>query len=149
MKKGPTRSASKTGSTSVKRGAQATSPDSSAQGVSVSDDELEHKRELLARRLKETREYVGLSQQEAADRSGLSRLLISSVETGRRKLESVELSALARVYGQPVGFFLDAETSDDITDVQHIARAARELGETDRVELLRFAKFLSQYRTND
>jgi transcriptional regulator with XRE-family HTH domain len=148
MKKGSNRSVG-TLSGSAKEATRTVPANSNSPDVSVSDAELERKRELLARRLRETREYVGLSQQEAADRSRLSRLLISSVETGRRKLESVELSALARVYGQPVGFFLDPETDDDIADVQHIARAARELGETDRVELLRFAKFLGQYRSND
>jgi transcriptional regulator with XRE-family HTH domain len=148
MKKGSNRSVG-TLSGSAEEATRTVPANSNSPDVSVSDAELERKRELLARRLRETREYVGLSQQEAADRSRLSRLLISSVETGRRKLESVELSALARVYGQPVGFFLDPDTDDDIADVQHIARAARELGETDRVELLRFAKFLGQYRSND
>ena len=71
--------------------------------------------------------------------------MISAVETGRRRLESVELGALARVYGQPVGFFLEPEAIEDAVEVQHIARAARKLGDNDRVELLRFAHFLSQY----
>jgi transcriptional regulator with XRE-family HTH domain len=115
----------------------------------VTDEELERKREQLAQRLRETREYLGLSQQQVADRSGLSRLLISSVETGRRRLESVELGALARVYRQPLSFFLEQTQNEEPAEVQHIARAARDLGDADRAELLRFAQFLTQYRSTE
>ncbi len=108
---------------------------------------LDAERRLLAERLRETREFLGLSQQEAADAAGLTRLVISAVETGRRRVESVELSALARVYGQPVGFFLPSQEGEAPNEeVQYIARAAKELDPKDRAELLRFAEFLKGYK---
>lgn len=110
-------------------------------------DGLDTERRLLAERLKETREFLGLSQQEAAEAAGLTRLAISAIETGRRKVESVELRALARVYGQPVSYFLPAsEAEAPPEEVQYIARAAKELEPNDRAELLRFAQFLKSYK---
>lgn len=122
--------------------------DEPSSGIEVPAEELERKREVLATRLRETREYLGMSQQDVADRAGLSRAVVSAIETGRRRVESIELSALADIFSQPISFFLDpAPVGDDVsTDVQHIARAARALTDTDRAELLRFAQFLSSYR---
>jgi transcriptional regulator with XRE-family HTH domain len=110
-------------------------------------ESVDAQRRLLADRLRETREFLGLSQQEAADAAGLTRLAVSAIETGRRRIESVELSALAKVYRQPVTYFLaaDSEVSQS-PEVQFIARAASELTPEDRSELLRFAQFLKTYK---
>jgi transcriptional regulator with XRE-family HTH domain len=117
------------------------------EGTLGAADALDGERRLLAERLRETREFLGLSQQEAADAAGLTRLAISAIETGRRKVESVELRALARVYGQPVTYFLPAsEAEAPPEEVQYIARAASELEPSDRAELLRFAQFLKSYK---
>ncbi len=109
-------------------------------------DSLDAERRRLAERLRETREFLGLSQQEAAEAAGLTRLVVSAVETGRRKMESVELQALARVYGQPVSYFLPGSDEETQAEVQFIARAARGLAAEDRAELLRFAEFLKSYK---
>lgn len=117
------------------------------ESASLATDSLDAERRLLAERLRETREFLGLSQQEAADAAGLTRLVISAIETGRRKIESVELLALARVYGQAVTYFLPAsEAEAPSEEVQFIARAAKELEPNDRAELLRFARFLKSYK---
>jgi transcriptional regulator with XRE-family HTH domain len=124
--------------------------DSAVVGATAVPDALDAERRQLAERLRDTREFLGLSQQEAADTAGLTRLVISAIETGRRKVESVELGALARVYGQPVAYFLasgDAEDATQPEEVKFIARAAREMAAGDRGELLRFAEFLRTYRS--
>lgn len=111
------------------------------------DSELEEMRERLAARLKETREYLEMSQQDAADSAGLTRLVISAIETNRRRVESVELQALAKAYGQTVAYFLEeapATAADE--DIAHLAREAKALSESDRSELLRFAQFLRGYQ---
>jgi transcriptional regulator with XRE-family HTH domain len=101
----------------------------------------------LADRLRETREFLGLSQQEAASAANLTRLALSAIETGRRRVESVELQALARVYGQPVTYFLESQEADaGGQDLRFIARAAKELSPEDRSELLKFAEFLRRYK---
>jgi transcriptional regulator with XRE-family HTH domain len=124
-------------------------PESNAteESALVATDGLDAERRILAERLRETREFLGLSQQEAADAASLTRLVISAIETGRRKVESVELRSLARVYGQPVSYFLPAsEAEAPSEEVQFIARAAKELEPNDRAELLRFARFLKSYK---
>ncbi len=111
-----------------------------------SQGQIDRDREILVGRLKETREYLGLSQEDAAKAAGLSRVVISAIETGRRKVESVELSALAKAYRQPVGFFLESGADEGSDEIQHLARAARDLTPNDRAELLRFAQYLRTYR---
>jgi transcriptional regulator with XRE-family HTH domain len=121
--------------------------------VETENDPLDAERKRLAERLAETRAFLGLSQQDVADATGLSRLVVSSIETGRRKVESVELSTLSRLYGQPVSYFLPeaapkyGATEPAADEVAFIARAAKELQSEDRAELLRFAEFLRTYRS--
>jgi transcriptional regulator with XRE-family HTH domain len=107
----------------------------------MSDD-----RKSFGARLREAREYLGLSQDEVAKAVGLTRPAISLIENGQRKVDAFELKKFAELYQRPVTDF----TGDvDIIDapmpetVQHVARAAAKLTETDRAELLRFAEFLS------
>src|SRR4051812_35045813 len=124
-----------------------------SRGEEMPDEEvtitapLDAERKRLADKLRETREFLGLSQQEAATAANLTRLALSAIETGRRRVESVELQSLARVYGQPVTFFLESQEADaGGQDLRFIARAAKELSPEDRGELLKFAEFLRRYR---
>lgn len=113
---------------------------------------IDRERRDLADKLRETREFLGLSQQEVADALGptvgMTRLAVSAIETGRRRIESVELAALARVYGQPVSYFLMSrqKAQPEPEEVKFIARAASKMTAEDRSELLRFAEFLKSYK---
>lgn len=115
-------------------------------------DSIDRERKALADRLRETREFLGLSQQEVAaalgPTAGLTRLAVSAIETGRRRVESVELAALARVYGQPLSYFLASRPKAQVEpeEVKFIARAASKMTPGDRAELLRFAEFLESYK---
>lgn len=106
----------------------------------------------LARRLREAREFTNLSQQFVADQTGISRSAISDIERGGRRVESIELKRLASLYRMPVDYFLGNEpptelaaASDDRT-MRALARAAGEMGDRDREEVLRFALFLRNYQ---
>jgi transcriptional regulator with XRE-family HTH domain len=107
----------------------------------MSDD-----RKSLGARLREAREYLGLSQDEVAKAVGLSRPAVTLIEKGQRKVDALELKKLAELYQRPV---VDFTGDVDVIDasvpetVQHLARAAAKLTETDQAELLRFAEFLS------
>jgi transcriptional regulator with XRE-family HTH domain len=124
--------------------------ESEVQGTGEAERSSRTSREDLAKRLRDAREYLGLTQEQAAAAAHLSRLALSTIETNRRRVESVELSALARVYGQPVSYFLSetspAEDGRVPEDVQHIARTAHKLTPGDREELLRFAEYLHTFR---
>jgi transcriptional regulator with XRE-family HTH domain len=94
----------------------------------------------LAKRLREVREYLNLSQQFVADKTGIPRSAVSDIERGARKVDSLELRKLARLYMYPVGYFLGDEEAGD--DVLALARAVTDLTEGDRAEVVRFAQFL-------
>jgi len=64
-----------------------------------------NEREDIGARLKEAREYLGLSQQEVATALNLPRTAVSMMESGQRGVESLELKALAKLYQRPVAYF--------------------------------------------
>ena len=96
--------------------------------------------QLLATRLRDVREYLGLSQQYVADKTGIARSAVSDIERGVRKVDSLELRKLARLYMYPVGYFLGEEEVDE--EVRALARAVTDLTDDDRAEVVRFAQFL-------
>jgi transcriptional regulator with XRE-family HTH domain len=108
----------------------------------------EEDRQLLALRLKEAREYLGLSQDEVAKIVNIARPAISLMEAGQRKVEAMELKRLAELYQRPIDFFTgdSTEPAPLPEEVQHLARTAAKLTDKDREELLRFAKFLQTRR---
>ena len=105
----------------------------------------------LARRLREAREYVNLSQQFVAEQTGIPRSAISDIERGSRRVESLELKRLAELYRMPVGFFLEtnpaAELAGESKDptIAALARATQEMDDETKSELLRFALFLQNF----
>jgi transcriptional regulator with XRE-family HTH domain len=109
----------------------------------ASEEELQAQ---LAARLKEVREYLNLSQQFVAEQTGVSRSAISDIERGVRKVDSLELRRFARLYRYPVTYFLEGE-KEPATDatLNALARAAEDLTEQDRQEVVRFATFLRHY----
>ncbi|GAA1021371.1 hypothetical protein Aple_060300 [Acrocarpospora pleiomorpha] len=94
----------------------------------------------LGARLREVREYLNLSQQYVADKTGIPRSAVSDIERGQRKVDSLELKKLSRLYMHPVGYFLGEEDTGD--DVRALARAVTDLTDGDRAEVVRFAQFL-------
>jgi transcriptional regulator with XRE-family HTH domain len=105
---------------------------------------MRDQRAVTAARLKEAREYLGLSQQDVADATKLPRSAISLIETGQRRVDTVELSALARLYQRPITYFTGDEDEKLPDDVSMLARQASKLSEKDRSELMRFTEFLVQ-----
>lgn len=101
-------------------------------------------KEKIAAKLKEAREYLGLSQQEVADALKLSRSAVSLIETAQRGVESVELKALAKLYQRPIGYFTGEETQTMGGEVAMLAKQIAKLSPQDRDELLRFSEYLLQ-----
>jgi transcriptional regulator with XRE-family HTH domain len=101
-------------------------------------------RVTIGARLKEAREYLGLSQQEVADAVKLPRPAISLIENGQRGVDTVELKAFARLYQRPVGYFTGEENEALGGDVAMLAKQVSQLSDQDRTELLRFSEYLVQ-----
>lgn len=103
-------------------------------------------RQTLSGRLKEAREYVGLTQDDVARKLGVPRSALSNIEAGTRKVDALELAQLAKLYQRPLGWFTGEDRNlpghGAGNDVAHLARAAAALSQTDRAELTRFADFL-------
>lgn len=98
----------------------------------------------MGARLREAREYLGFSQEAVAEVLGVPRASVSAMESGHRKVSSLELRDLARLYKRPLEFFYDgpgSEAPEDAT-VQALFRATRNLTADDKEQVLKFAEFL-------
>jgi transcriptional regulator with XRE-family HTH domain len=112
----------------------------------------ENDRRKIGLRLKEMREYLGLSQDEVAKVLKMARPAISLIESGERKVDALELKKFSDLYQQPVDYFISAPSrgrAESVNvlarapkDVAQLARAATKLSPEDRSELVRFAEFL-------
>ncbi|MEW5817698.1 MAG: XRE family transcriptional regulator [Spirochaetota bacterium] len=82
--------------------------------------------EELAKRLREAREKTGFTQEDAAKVLGLVRPAIAQVEAGKRKVSSIELMALSRLYGRPPqSFFEESFERDGIAFIWRTIPEAR------------------------
>lgn len=102
---------------------------------------------LIAQRIKEAREYLGLTQHQVAKALSMPRSAVSDIETGKRKVTADELKRIANLFRHPVNHFLGEEPALD-PDIAALARTAKNLSDNDRRELLRFAMFL-EYQSKD
>jgi transcriptional regulator with XRE-family HTH domain len=109
---------------------------------SLNDETVD--RQKLGARLREAREYLGLSQDEVAKYLGIPRTALSHIESGQRRIDALELKKLAQLYRRPVVYFTGESQAEAgmPEDVAHLARAAAGLSEGDRRELSRFAEYL-------
>lgn len=109
-------------------------------------DAIDPERLQVAERLREAREYMGLSQDEVATALGLSRPSITNLEMGSRKVEATELNKLARLYRRTLDFLLTGEEAvpDGPEQLAFLARAVQGLAQEDIDEVARFAQFLKQ-----
>jgi transcriptional regulator with XRE-family HTH domain len=107
--------------------------------------------ELLGERLRNTRDYLGMSQQHVSDMTGIPRSAISDIERGTRRVDSLELKKLARLYTRPVSYFLDKEEEVDLGEhaLAGLPRALVGLTDGDWEEVLSFAEFLKFRRASE
>jgi transcriptional regulator with XRE-family HTH domain len=113
-----------------------------AKPVHTNEDDEEYV--AMGARLRQAREYLGLSQEAVAEALGVPRASVSAMESGRRKVSSLELRNLARLYKRPLDWFYTSETEPIAEDetVSALFRATRNLKQEDKEQVLRFAEFL-------
>jgi len=106
-------------------------------------------KETLAKRLREAREYLGLSQEYVAQQTDISRPAISEIEGGRRKVDSLELKRFSKLYGRPIEYLLgNAAEEEEAIGVSadplegKLRAMTRELTGEDREEIIRFVEYL-------
>ncbi|MGA2770806.1 MAG: helix-turn-helix domain-containing protein [Bryobacteraceae bacterium] len=119
----------------------------------------ESERLTLARKLKDAREYLGLSQDYVSQQTTIPRPAVSEIEAGRRRVESLELKRLATLYGRPLNYFLQLDSSSSaepsadaqaITAVEAKLRTTtRNLPKEDIQEILQFAEYLRHRKQSE
>lgn len=119
------------------------------QGKSSNEENAD--RQKLGIRLREAREYLGLSQDEVAKYLNIPRTALSHIESGQRRIDALELKKVSQLYKRPVAYFTgESEVESGMPeDVAHLARAAAGLSEGDRRELSRFAEYLRARKVSE
>ncbi len=96
-------------------------------------------------RLREAREFLSLSQEAVADALRIPRASVSAIESGKRKVSSLELRDFARLYRRLLDSFYDRheDSAPAESEADHaLYRAVRELSDDDKVQVLKFAEFI-------
>ena len=108
-------------------------------------------RAIIGARLKAAREYLRLSQQQAAQAiGGLSRSAISLIESGQRNVTASELKSLAELYERPMAEFTGVEDVPKLPEeAGFVARQMTKLSAQDRAEVVRFTELLLGRRGNN
>lgn len=111
---------------------------------SIASDAILTPEALLASRLREAREFLGLSQEVVAEAMEMPRSAVSAIEGMKRAVSAVELQQFAALYRRPLEFFTSAEKSPGDESVAALFRATSGLTDGDKQQVLRFAEFLQQ-----
>lgn len=106
------------------------------------DNSEDDQRRHLAQRLREAREYAGLSQEVVSNALGISRTAVTNIESGTRKVEALELNILSSLYSKTVQYLLNGEDEALDGKLAFLARATKGLSSKDLDEVERFALFL-------
>lgn len=85
----------------------------------------------IGARLKTLRKGRKLTQQELADKMGVTRCTVSNYETGRRSPHISELKRFAEFFGTDLSFFGYAEASKD--EVFDLLSRAKDIFASDKV----------------
>jgi transcriptional regulator with XRE-family HTH domain len=64
----------------------------------------------IVARLREARQHTGLTQAEVAKKLRRPQSYVSRAEAGQHRLDVLELLTFARIYGQPIDFFIQDAT---------------------------------------
>jgi transcriptional regulator with XRE-family HTH domain len=111
--------------------------------ASTTTNELNERRRL-GERLRDARKYLGLNQEEVAEYLRIPRTALVDIESGQRRVEAIELTRLAKLYRQSIGYFTgeDAATAALPASVMFLAKQAAELSDQDKAEVSRFVEYL-------
>ena len=104
------------------------------------------KMKKLGTNLKKAREFLGLTQDDVARLMGVSRLIITNIESGNRKVSAEELFKFSKIYGISMEDLCAEDTIDD--NIKIFARSISDLDDNDRKEILNLIKLKKMYKEN-
>jgi transcriptional regulator with XRE-family HTH domain len=85
-------------------------------------DEANNLDDLLSRRIRSIREQLGYSQERLAELLSVSRVTVSQIEAGRRKLSASDLKKLSDIFQMPADYLLNPEKEPEVT-IQEVREA--------------------------
>src|SRR5258705_7531400 len=90
-------------------------------------------RKKLGEKLRDSRKYIGLKQEDVAHFLKIPRTALVEIESGQRRVGAIELTPLAKMYKKPVSYFVDEEKKsvDLSAEAAFFARPAAELSPQD------------------
>lgn len=95
----------------------------------------------LCERLKNARKSLSLSQEYVANVMGVNRNVITSIESGTRKVSTDEISFFSELYGFTTDELINGPVIDEEREVKMLARAFKDLTERDKKEILNLIEF--------
>ncbi len=98
----------------------------------------------LGERLRNARKAAGISQEEAAAKTGIPQPSISGIESGKRSVDSIELFKFAELYKRPIDYFLSPNFREDAGSFSPLL-ATKEILDSDRAVLDDFRVFCQDY----
>jgi Zn-dependent peptidase ImmA (M78 family)/transcriptional regulator with XRE-family HTH domain len=90
----------------------------------------------LARRIRQARESCAMTQEEVAEKLGVSRPIVVQIEQGKRPVTGLELQSLAYLFARDIREFLADEFAEDDV-VQALFRSHEDAGEEGVRQALR------------
>lgn len=108
----------------------------------TSEEQREQQRAIGAR-LRELRDRLGITQEDAAQAISIPRTAITALEKGDRAVTAIELASFARLYRSTAGWILGEETTTPAVS-EALFRATKDLSQADQDQVLKFAEFLAQ-----
>lgn len=103
----------------------------------------ENDQQLVASRIREAREALGLTQEEVSAALGIPRTSVHAMEAGKRGVSALELRRMAHLYRRRVEWLLGEDEASPSPAEGALYRATRGLSAEDQEQVLRFAQFLS------
>jgi DNA-binding XRE family transcriptional regulator len=100
----------------------------------------------LAKRLKNAREYLQLSQEYVAKQIGMHRTSLVAIEAGNRKVNSEELKQFSEIYGWTADELLYGKKENKVEQSHVFARSFAELTDQDQQEILNLIEFKRQMK---
>lgn len=91
-------------------------------------------------RIKQLREFVGLSQNELARRAGIAQSSLSYLESGSKSPSVETLLRICNALGITLADFFGQESSDIPADLRQLLREAEDLTPDQRKKLIEFIK---------
>lgn len=101
---------------------------------------------IYGKKIKQAREFLGLTQEQVAKTLKMNRNSIINIENGTRSLKVEELSKFAKLLGLSVDEFINEDIKVNDKKVMTFARGFDKLSPRDQEEIISLINFKNSYK---